>query len=62
MGDGKRASWLCSCFIYLAPEDIFFLRYLNPIKWMPYGAVTYYHALKLVQDINNKYKNLIAYS
>lgn len=29
---------------------------------MPYGAVTYYHALKLVQDINNKYKNLIAYS
>lgn len=29
---------------------------------MPYGVVTYYHTLELVQDINNKYKNLIANS
>lgn len=29
---------------------------------MSYGVLTYYHALELAQDINNKYKNLIAYS
>lgn len=29
---------------------------------MPYGIVTYYHALEVVQNINNKYKNRIAYS
>lgn len=26
---------------------------------MPHGVVTYFHALELVQDINNKHKNLM---
>lgn len=36
-------------------------RHLNPIKLMPFGIVTCYRALEPVQNINNTYKNHIAY-